>query len=37
MIRVGLSVWDWLRVVLVSSSVLVAGKIRKFVRSKVKK
>ncbi len=32
-----LSVWDWLTIVLVSSSVFIADEIRKFVRSKVKK
>ena len=32
-----LSIWDWLLVVLVSSSVFIADEIRKFVRSKVKK
>jgi len=32
-----LSVWDWLIIVLVSSSVFVAEEIRKFVRSKVKR
>ncbi len=32
-----LSAWDWLTIVLVSSSVFVADEIRKFVRSKLKK
>lgn len=32
-----LSIWDWLLIILVSSSVFVADEIRKFVESKVKK
>jgi Ca2+-transporting ATPase len=32
-----LSIWDWLIIVLVSSSVFIADEIRKFVRSKVEK
>ncbi|MCW4044408.1 MAG: HAD-IC family P-type ATPase, partial [Candidatus Bathyarchaeota archaeon] len=34
---ISLSIWDWLLVILVSSSVFIADEIRKFVESKVKK